>query len=87
MATLTVQPEATADVGQLWRERYSDGYRTGRGDAHWGAAPRIDLIVMPAEVAYETGAEYVARHVAIAWQIGYTRAYVNGTRHALAGEN
>jgi len=72
--------ECTAEQAGLWAERYQDGYRTGRGDARWNAAPRIELIAIPAEVAYETGAQYVARHVSIAWQIGYTRAYVHGTR-------
>jgi hypothetical protein len=67
--------ECTPQEGERWREQYSDGYSTGRGDVRWGAPPRIQLITVPGEMPGETGAEYVARHVGRAWEIGYTRAY------------
>lgn len=70
-----VQRECTEAEGQLWQERHGDGYRAGRGDGRWNRAPRIDLIDIPPELPGECGAQYVARHVGIAWEIGYTHAY------------
>ena len=75
MATIERQRECTAEEGQRWQERHGEGYRVGRGDARCGRE-RIDLINVPPErPAEETGAQYVARHVGIAWEIGYTRGY------------
>jgi hypothetical protein len=78
----TTRVECTAAQGALWQERYGEGYRVGRGDVRWGAAPRIDLVEIPAEDPYETGAEYVARHVGQAWAIGYARAWAYETARA-----
>jgi hypothetical protein len=70
------QRECTPEESQLWRERYSDGYKAGRGDVQWNSV-RGDLVIdIPAELPGECGAQYVARHVGIAWQIGYTSAVV-----------
>ena len=74
-----MQRECTSEESQRWRRDYTDGYQAGRGDARWNAAARIPLIVIPPEVPSESGAAYVARHLGIAWQIGYTRAYRFGT--------
>ena len=75
MTTVTMQRECTEDEAQLWHRRYTDGYQAGRGDGRWNRVPRIPLIEIPAEVPCESGAAYVARHVGIAWEIGYARAY------------
>jgi len=69
------QRECTPDEGSLWRERYTDGYSTGRGDGRANRAPRMELVTIPAEVPGENGSQYVARHVGIAREIGYTRGY------------
>lgn len=79
-ATVTAPRMCTPEEGQRWQHDYSEGYRVGRGDARWNAAPRIGLIEIPAELPGEYGAQYVARCVGIAWQIGYTRAYRFETR-------
>lgn len=70
-----VQRECTPDEGALWSAQYSEGYRVGRGDIAWNAGPRVELVAIPAELPYETGAQYVARHVGQAWAIGYARAW------------
>lgn len=67
--------ECTPEQSVLWQDKFSDGYRTARGDIQWNAGPRVDLVPIPAEVAGETGAEYVARHVSQAWMIGYASAW------------
>lgn len=72
-------PECTSPQAREWTERYSEGYRTGRGDARWGASPRVPLVDVPAEHPSETGARYVTRNLPIAWEIGYTRAYTYET--------
>ena len=70
------QREATAGESAQWQERYGDGYQAGRGDARWNRGPRDGALTeIPAELPGETGAQYVARHVALAWRIGYTRAW------------
>jgi hypothetical protein len=77
---MTVERECTPEESQLWRDRYSDGYQAGRGDVKWNSV-RGDLIVdIPPEVPGECGARYVARHVGIAWEIGYTSAVLRGAR-------
>ena len=70
-----IQRECTPEEGQLWQERYGDGYAAARGDILWNAGPRIDLIEIPAELPGECGAQYAARHVGQAWEIGYTAAW------------
>jgi hypothetical protein len=67
--------ECTPEEGQRWQRDHSDGYATGRADGYWHRAPRIELIKIPPDIPGETGAAYVARHVGIAWQIGYSAAY------------
>ncbi len=67
--------ECTPEQNERWRTQYSEGYRVGRGDVQWNAEPRIPLVSIPAEMPGETGAEYVAKHAGLAWQIGYARAY------------
>lgn len=73
--TMELQRECTADESQRWQSQYSEGYRVARGDIRWNAAPRIALVTIPPEVPFETGAQYVARHVADAWAIGYAAAW------------
>jgi len=77
--TLAVQRECTAEEGELWTARYTEGYRCGRSDmrsstGHLRWPERV--ISIPADVPGESGAQYVARHFGIAWQIGYSRAYL-----------
>jgi len=67
--------ECTAEEGQQWQRDHSGGYAAGRGDGRQDRAPRTGLIGIPADVPGETGASYVARHLGIAWQIGYSAAY------------
>ena len=67
--------ECTPEQAVQWQDKFSDGYRTARGDITWGQEPRVELVPIPAEQPYETGAEYVARHVAQAWMIGYASAW------------
>jgi hypothetical protein len=76
MATAVVQRECSAEEGQRWQSRFGEGYRAGRDDVRWNAGPRIPLIEVPEEHPGECGAQYVARYVDLAWEIGYTRAYV-----------
>lgn len=78
-ATETRPRECTPEEAARWTEQFTEGYRVGRGDARWNASPRIRLIEIPPEDPHETGSVYVARHVARAWQIGYTRAYTYET--------
>jgi hypothetical protein len=68
-------PECTAEQGAEWQARYSDGYRTGRGEAPSGNS-RIPLIYVPPELPFENGAQYVARWVSFAWEIGYTQGWI-----------
>jgi hypothetical protein len=74
-------PECTAEQGQQWREQYSAGYRAGRYDIRFNAGLRMELIEIPAELPFETGAQYVTRHVGNAFAIGYAAAW----RYELAG--
>jgi hypothetical protein len=68
--------ECTAEQAQQWERRFSDGYRAARGDIGGNAGPRIELAPgVPADVPGENGAEYVARHVGRAWEIGYVSAW------------
>ena len=67
--------ECTPEEGQRWQQDHSAGYAAGRGDGRWERVPRIALIDVPADVPGETGSSYVARHLGIAWQIGYSSAY------------
>jgi hypothetical protein len=69
------QAECTPEQGDLWSERYQDGYQAGRGDARFGRDPRMEVVTVPAEVPFENGAQYVARHVEQAWAIGYASAW------------
>ena len=71
MARIECTPAQAAE----WQSQYGDGYRTARGDITWNAGPRVALVDIPAEDPYETGAEYVARHVRQAWAIGYAAAW------------
>jgi hypothetical protein len=71
----TARNECTAEQGAEWQAKYSDGYRAARSDVLWNADPRIALVTIPPEMPGETGAEYVARHVGQAWEIGYTAGY------------
>lgn len=73
--TMDSQRECTPDEAQRWTERYREGYRVARGDIQWNQEARIQLVVIPPERPFETGAQYVARHVADAWAIGYTAAW------------
>ncbi len=67
--------ECTPEQAQRWGEQYREGYRVGRGDVRWNTSPRVPLVEIPAEDPCETGAEYAARHLGLAWSAGYTRAY------------
>jgi hypothetical protein len=78
-ATETRQRECTAEEGAEWQRRFSEGYRLGRDDVRWNAAPRMPLVTLPPDDPYETGSQYVARHVSRAFEIGYTRAYAYET--------
>ncbi|HMH89936.1 MAG TPA: hypothetical protein VK586_02500 [Streptosporangiaceae bacterium] len=75
MAATQTQRECTAEEAAVWRARHSDGYQAGRGDARCGHGNRFELIEVPAELPGENGAQYAARHVGIAWEIGYTSAW------------
>ena len=70
-----VQRECTPEEGERWSSQYGEGYRVARGDIQWNQPPRVDLVVIPAELPFECGAQYVARHVGQAWLIGYARAW------------
>ena len=72
--TLERQRECTAAEGKLWRERYTAGYSHGRADARWNQVRQAVVVVVPAELPFETGAQYVARHLDLAYRIGYTAA-------------
>ena len=72
--TLERQRECTEAEGELWRERYTAGYSHGRADARWNQVRDDVLVDVPAELPFETGAQYVARHVDLAYRIGYTGA-------------
>lgn len=76
---ISATPECTPEQAKQWQEQYSEGYRVGRGDARWNAAPRIPLIDIPPEDPRETGSRYVTRNLHLAWQIGYTGAYTYET--------
>jgi hypothetical protein len=72
---MEIQRECTPQEGQTWHDRYSVGYRLGRDDLIIRRTVRESwLIEIPAELPGENGAQYVARHVEIARQIGYTGA-------------
>jgi len=75
--------ECTPEEAQRWTREHRDGYAAGRGDGRWGRAPRIDLIEVPPDIPGETGSAYVARHVGIAWQIGYSSGYEYARKHDL----
>jgi hypothetical protein len=76
MTTVTAEPgPCTQEQAAQWSDQFGEGYRVGRGDARWNAAPRIPLIEVPAEIPGETGSRYVTRYVHLAFAIGYTRAY------------
>ena len=75
--------ECTPEEAKRWTHDYSDGYAAGRGDGRWNRAPRIPLIDVPPDIPGETGSAYVARHVGIAWQIGYSAAYRYAREHDL----
>lgn len=75
--------ECTAGEARRWTHDHSDGQAAGRGDGRWNRAPRVPLIDIPADIPGETGAAYVARHVGIAWQIGYSAAYRYAREHDL----
>ncbi len=70
-----VQRECTPEEGKRWQEQRSEGYRVALGDIKWNAEPRIPLVDEPREVPGETGAQYVARHVSQAWELGYSAAW------------
>jgi hypothetical protein len=76
-----VQRECTADEGAAWQRLFGDGYATGRGDARRGHGNRFPVIDVPAELPGENGARYVARHVGIAWEIGYANAWAWYSSH------
>ena len=82
MTAAEVQRECTPAEGEQWSAQYSEGYRVARGDIRWNAGPRVELVPIPAELPFETGAQYVARHVGQAWQIGYARAWAWEMRRA-----
>jgi len=74
-AASVVQRECTAGEAAEWQSQFGEGYRVARGDILWNQAPRVALVAIPEEQPYECGAQYVARHVAQAWLIGYARAW------------
>ncbi len=69
-------PECTPEQGEQWARDHGDGYSYGRYDGRYGRPARDGaLISVPADRPYETGAQYITRHLGDAWRIGYTRAY------------
>ena len=78
MTTVTADQarECTAEEGKRWQERYTTGYVHGKSDTlNPHAVIRADLLIdVPAEIPGECGARYVARHLELAYAIGYTRA-------------
>ena len=76
-AWMTAEREATEAEAEEWRAEFTDGYRAGRGDAIAGRGPRDGWLLasVPAELPFETGAQYVARCLPDARRIGYTRAW------------
>lgn len=75
METMARQRECTAQEGERWQRRYSEGYQMGKSDARWNQPARIQIIPKPPELPYECGSQYVARHVSQAWEIGYSDAW------------
>ncbi len=74
--TVERQRECTPEEAQLWQARFGDGLSHGHSDGRWNREPRIPLMDQPADIPGECGAQYVARHVAIAWELGYSHAYL-----------
>ena len=74
--TRTSRVECTAAQGEQWQAQYGEGYAVGRRCAQWGDSREGALIDIPPEMPGETGSRYVARHIALAWRIGYTRGYL-----------
>ena len=73
--TVVMQRECTPDEGVRWQERFTAGYSHGRQDARWSQVrPDVVLAEIPAELPFETGAQYVARYCDLAYRIGYTGA-------------
>lgn len=68
--------EATPEQREQWQAQFSDGYKAGRRDARRNSLREGALIEIPEWLVSETGAEYAARHLADAWRIGYTHAYL-----------
>ena len=75
--------ECTPEEAQTWTREHGDGQAVGRGDGRLNRPPRIPLIEIPPDLPGECGAQYVARHVGIAWQLGYSRAYRYAREHDL----
>jgi hypothetical protein len=73
--------EATPEESALWQARYGSGYSRGRTDGQWGDVDGCLLIDVPGEIPGECGSRYVARHLGIAYQIGYTRGVQYGRAH------
>ena len=78
---ITRARECTAEQAAQWTARYSDGYKAGRGDAKWGQPRDGALVDIPAEVPGECGSVYAARHLGIAWRIGYTDGWTFTRNH------
>lgn len=74
-AAAMAQRECTPEEAQRWQQQRMDGYRAARGDITWHAGPRITLADEPPEIPGECGAQYVARHVGHAWELGYSAAW------------
>lgn len=77
------QRECTPEEARQWTREHGDGYAAGRGDGRWNRPPRIELIEIPPDLPNECGAQYVARHIGIAWQVGYSGGYRYAREHDL----
>src|SRR5262249_39048894 len=70
-----VQRECTEEEGNRWQAEHKRGYEQGRSDSRWSQVrPDLVLAEIPPELPYETGAQYVARYVDLAYRVGYTGA-------------
>ena len=79
--TRTSRVECTAAQGEQWQAQYGEGYAVGRRCAQWGDSREGALIDIPPEVPGECGSVYAARHLGIAWRIGYTDGWTFTRNH------
>ena len=80
-STDAVQRECTPEEAAKWVSDRNEGYVRGLWDARQSRLPAVPIGDAPAEVPGECGAQYVARHVGIAWQLAYVEGWRWGESH------